>query len=409
MGMLPGNPPGGSPPTHLSHHMKQSIPLPLRISLLTAPLAVVTAQADTWTWNGTSNGLSWSASTYWNAPVGAGTVYPTGAGAVADFGQVTVGNARTVYADLNVTVGSILMNSPYGWSIIREPEGISTITIDNLGAGGLISLSGGGGAYNQSSTLGNTSTTKYIRLSLADDLTIRTNTGPAATYTIHTPIVGTGNLVIETNSAGSTVFSTASSLNAVGAVTNAGTGTGTVTVGSVIGANVTGVTQNSATSKLVLSGANLYSGPTTVMAGILELGASERLADSSRLVLDGGTFATRGFSETLGELSLLDDSVIDLGSGSSALVFADSHTQLWNASVSLSIINYTAGVNSIRFGTNDDGLTLAQLGQITINGESVGIDDNGYLTLVSIPEPSTAGLMAGMLGLGLAASGRKRR
>jgi autotransporter-associated beta strand protein len=58
-------------------------------------------------------------------------------------------------------------------------------------------------------------------------------------------------------------------LNNGGSITNAGTFEGSVLISSVIGANVTGLTQNSATSSLSLSGANLFTGNTVVTAGAL--------------------------------------------------------------------------------------------------------------------------------------------
>jgi hypothetical protein len=122
----------------------------------------------------------------------------------------------------------------------------------------------------------------------------------------------------------------------------------------------------------------------------------------------GGKFDTRGFSETLGTLTLSATSVIDLGAGTSALVFADSSGTTWGTSVGLSFINFTAGVDSIRFGTTSGGLTSTQLAQITINGGAATIDSSGFL-VSSIPEPSTYALLAGGAGLLLAAGRRGRR
>lgn len=147
----------------------------------------------------------------------------------------------------------------------------------------------------------------------------------------------------------------------------------------------------------VLAGANTATGDITVTQGTLAIGAANRLADQANLVMNGGTFDTRGFSETLGTLTLSADSIIDLGFGASVLAFADSSDVIWGESFSLSFINVTDGVDSIRFGTTQDGLTLAQLSQITINGSIVTIDSSGFLA--AIPEPSSYGLIAGISGL----------
>lgn len=86
---------------------------------------------------------------------------------------------------------------------------------------------------------------------------------------------GVGDLIIKNNSstAEGVVFSVGAgrTLNHTGLFTNAGTGSGSVAVKFNIGENVTGVVQDSATSKLVLSGSNSYQGDTVVRAGTLEV------------------------------------------------------------------------------------------------------------------------------------------
>lgn len=159
----------------------------------------------------------------------------------------------------------------------------------------------------------------------------------------------------------------------------------------------------------ILAGNNTYTGTTTVENGTLELGAANRIGNSSNLVLSGGTFATGGFSETLGTLTLSADSTIDLGSGASALVFADSAASAWGSSFSLSIINFTNGVDSVRIGSSAAGLTSDQLAQITINGFAATIDGSGFLAIAAVPEPSTYALLAGFGGLALAAFRRRSR
>jgi len=132
-----------------------------------------------------------------------------------------------------------------------------------------------------------------------------------------------------------------------------------------------GITK-SAPGTLVLGGTNTYQGPTTIQGGTLQLAAPQVLPGTSTLVLAGGdsdpTFATGGYSQTLGPLLLTGPNTsltytIDFGPGASALVFADSHTQDWGG-ITLFLANYKRGVDSLRFGTSSAGLTSTQLGLI---------------------------------------------
>lgn len=190
-------------------------------------------------------------------------------------------------------------------------------------------------------------------------------------------------------------------------------GTATLTTGSNdMSTNYAGVIYGTGgvtkvgTGTMTLDGENTYTGATTVTEGTLELGASERLNDASRLILNGGTFATGGFSETMGTVVLSDSSVIDLGSGDSDLSFLDSSAEVWADSVVLSILNFDEGVDSIRFGTDAFGLTSAQLSQITLNGGSAFIDASGYLS--AVPEAGSFALFGGLVSLGYVMTRRRK-
>jgi hypothetical protein len=63
--------------------------------------------------------------------------------------------------------------------------------------------------------------------------------------------------------------------------------------------------------------------------------------------------------------------------------------------MTLNLVGFDKATDKLRFGTDTNGLTSAQLSQIRINGSAIGgvaLDASGYV----IPEPATVG----MLGLG---------
>jgi autotransporter-associated beta strand protein len=160
---------------------------------------------------------------------------------------------------------------------------------------------------------------------------------------------------------------------------------------------------------VIFGATNTFTGALTVEGGVLELGAPYVIPAGNMLVLandDGrgdvagiglanntpATFATGGFSQKLGPLKLAGPvpavaRTIDFGNGASALAFADSSGQKWVSNeglpIPLHIVNYTPGLDSLRFGTSAAGLSKAQLGMLRfadfadLPGQ---IDASGYVT-----------------------------
>ncbi len=175
----------------------------------------------------------------------------------------------------------------------------------------------------------------------------------------------------------------------------------TATINSIItsaAGSSNGITKY-AMGELVLGHTNTYRGPTTIEGGTLRLGAPQVLPPGSMLVLANGdtrtnggysdtpaTFATGGFSQNMGQLSLTGPNAdvartLDFGSGASALKFADSSTQDWSG-LRLTVLNFTPGVDTLRIGTNQNGLTQDQLNSIQFPDYSnipAAMDTNGFV------------------------------
>jgi fibronectin-binding autotransporter adhesin len=163
------------------------------------------------------------------------------------------------------------------------------------------------------------------------------------------------------------------------------------------------------TGTLTFTGANAYTGGSTVTAGTFAIGANNVLADAGAITLNGGTLAIgNGFSDTLGTLDLNANSGLSIGAGAS-LFFADSSVLDWG-SFTLSIGGSFVSGSSIKFGSSSSALTAGQLAQISSTGfTNFGLDAGGFLTASAVPEPSSFAILAGFGALGVAALRRRRR
>jgi autotransporter-associated beta strand protein len=220
-------------------------------------------------------------------------------------------------------------------------------------------------------------------------------------------------------------------------------------VGGTIGLTKAG------TGTLTLTSTNTYTGTTTINAGTLNAGAAgslggtssivvnaggtlllsqsgsatnDRINNSSTMTLNGGTFNTGGLSEHelsgvtvtpgIGALTLLSNSIIDLGAGASIIAFANSSAQTWTGM--LRIYNWSGtpvaghGIDQLYFGTDSTGLTTAQLSQIAFYSDSgttflgpagfaIGMDGE----IVPVSEPST--WFAAVLAFGGLGFAQRRR
>lgn len=130
------------------------------------------------------------------------------------------------------------------------------------------------------------------------------------------------------------------------------------------------------TGTLRFSGANTHTGPITVTAGTVALGANNTLNAGNRILLNGGALDMGIYTNKLGTLTVLTNSVITLGSG--RLAFADSSETIWTNTLTLT---GTLDAQTVRFGTNDSALTCGQIDAIKLNSERVRLTADGYLAL----------------------------
>jgi fibronectin-binding autotransporter adhesin len=186
---------------------------------------------------------------------------------------------------------------------------------------------------------------------------------------------------------------------------------------------------------LTFSGANTYTGETTIQNGTLlvsgsiagstlfniaggnlELGADNALSDLGVINMGFGTLDLNGFSDTVGALRLTGFSTLDMGDGASIFQLADSTAEFWSGL--LSITGWSGspagdGLDQIIFGMGAPGLTPDQVALIEFVNPT-GFAPGTYAAqilpsgeLVAVPEPAAASLL--LAGFGLLLTRHRRR
>jgi autotransporter-associated beta strand protein len=162
--------------------------------------------------------------------------------------------------------------------------------------------------------------------------------------------------------------------------TNSGDNLIAATLGNPSGTGKLNLTK-AGVGKWILTGANTYTGNTSINGGKLALGATNVLPDSSAVSLGNATLdATAPGTEDAGTLDVAGVATINLVSG--AQIEFDDSIGTWAGTLKLTGA-FVSG-SSLNFGTTSTGLNATQLSQISANGFSgFALDASGFLTATS--------------------------
>lgn len=202
-----------------------------------------------------------------------------------------------------------------------------------------------------------------------------------------------------------------------------GTSTEANTLASAITDNGTGIvslTKEDA-GRWVISGANTFDGATTVTGGTLALGANNALSATSAITLSAGTIDLQTFSSSAASLGFAGGANLkfSLGTPENSTALLALTGNLTKSGSGLYTLDFSgtgqAGTyNLISYA----GTSFASTSDFTIANLGTGLDavlslgsGNLSLTLTTsgIPEPSSFALIAGVLMLGVATIGSRRR
>ncbi|MDO8675227.1 MAG: filamentous hemagglutinin N-terminal domain-containing protein [Candidatus Omnitrophota bacterium] len=270
-------------------------------------------------------------------------------GTVTNSGTGT--GTATISAIIGTNVTNVIQNTT---TSVLNLSGANTFTGSGLTlkAGkvfGSVSAAFGAGTV----TLGDTSGTAAVELrstaalTITNPIVLATNATAGAlqiscstSSTYSGGVTGTNNLTILTHSLSTITFST-NSINNIGTVTH--NDFSTAIISAVIGANVTNVINVGSSGTLTLSGANLYSGTTTLTAGILNINNATALSTGTFTITAGTINNTSGGSITL----------------------SNNNAQNWNG-------NFTfTGTNALNLGTG--AVTLSASRQVTASASTLTV------------------------------------
>ncbi|MEN9468779.1 MAG: hypothetical protein RL630_512 [Verrucomicrobiota bacterium] len=291
-------------------------------------------------------------------------------GSLTGSGNITLGaGTLTTNSSSNSTFSGVISGT--GGSFSKTGPGSLTLSGNNSYSGGT-TLSAGQLNINSASAIGTGALTingGSVDNTSGSSITLSTNN--PQNWNADIDFIGTNDLNLGTGSV---------TMNASRTVT---VNSGNLTIGGLISGSSLNLTKNGS-GTLILSGDNTYNGTTSVNSGTLSLGASERIADTSDLVVASGTFDLAGFNESLG--SLAGSGGITLGSGSLTT----------NSSSNSTFSGVISGIGGSFSKTGSGSLTLSgnnsYSGATTINAGTLAVDGSITNSPVTI---SNGGTLAG--------------
>ncbi len=365
----------------------------LNVATLQNALAVNNVTVDTASAFGSAGNITVSNAVTWasansltlqannNINVNAG-ITATGAGAIRLFAGGSVNSAAAgvlTTASGGVTIQSVGVSTLAG----NVALGSGTLSVSNAGAMTISSIVSGTGGLTKTG---------------AGTLTLSGNNTYIGVTNINVGILtlGAANRIANTNDvtvAGGATFNLNNFAETIGSLSGAGNvtlGTGTMTTGGNNGTTTysgimsgTGGLAKAGTGVFTLSGANTYTGATTINAGTLQLGAAERIANTSAVTVAGGaTFNLNNFAETIGSLSGAGN--VTLGSGT--LIAGGNNTSTTYSGIMSGTGGLTkagTGVFTLSGANTYTGTTTINAGMLRVAG-GAAIADTSDVTLANV-------------------------
>ncbi|HVU33753.1 MAG TPA: autotransporter-associated beta strand repeat-containing protein [Opitutaceae bacterium] len=302
----------------------------------------------------------------------------------------TNGNTLTFDGTGNGTnVGGVISGTG---AVVKNDVGTATLTAANTYTGGT-TINNGTLNANHSAALG----TAAVNLaggtlgstngsSVTNTLSLTADSGLSGTTTSGTLTqVGANHTLNMTNAVQSGAVRLSDTNIAHTLTVNVDSGTSTISGAISNGGTAAGGVTKTGSGTLVVSGANSYTGTTTISNGILQLGASDRLSQTGSVSIDSaGTLDLNGFSQKVGTLTALNGgATIDFGTPGNANNFVFG-TYVAPSSGVLVVNNWESGVDKLATTGRSQSVStiyISGYGAATEAGatSAVGTYGNAYL------------------------------
>lgn len=318
------------------------------------------------------------------------------------------GNGTGTYSGVRSGTSTIVKEGTGDWTLSNVGSTYSGATTIN---GGTLRLGSAGGATN--TPLGTIATGTTVNTGAVLDLNGFT-LGTAEGLTLNGTGLAASPAGALTNTGGNASYSGAITLGSAATITSTTLGTltcsGTVGTGAfgltLDGASTTNGTMSGAISTptsltkngagtWTLSGANSYTGATTISSGILRLGAAGVVPDASALSV-AGTFDLNGFSETVGSISGAG-SITSSAAGTLTLTAGGDNTSTTfsgaisnGSATSVALVKNGSGALTLSTSNSYTGGTTLNAGTLNINHASA-LGASGTFTIAGGSIDNTSG------------------
>ncbi|MGB8353237.1 MAG: autotransporter-associated beta strand repeat-containing protein [Chthoniobacteraceae bacterium] len=314
----------------------------------------------------------WDTTANWSGGgIGAGT------GNIATVGT-GIGTSGSIALDVNETLGQLTNTGTTNFTVTAAG---GTFTFDNTGgvnnifgnSDAAISTNGTGSlTVNPNIVIQNTS----LDIGSTSSGVITLGTSSASTITASTSGLG---LNFRANSTGNITVNNSIGLSGSSiAISNLGTGSGAVTLAGVVGTSVSGVTENSAGSTLVLSGNNTFSGGVTITSGTVTLNTNTTAAGTGTIAVGANTLNITGLTNLLNTIT--GSGTINVGGA----VTTQLTTSNWNGFTGTINVSNSGATNKFTISTASPNLnSLATVN--VLNGATfyvAGITNNSLVDII---------------------------